>query len=71
MYGIGIFEILLIFLVRLLFFRPVEIYGLFRKMGSLFRRIKNTEDVLRKDLEAVMNNEKDGFSEVKDDDRKQ
>ena len=35
MYGIGIFEILLIFLVLLLFFRPAEIYSLFRRMGGM------------------------------------
>ena len=64
-YGIGIFEILLIFLVLLLFFKPAEIYSLFRRMGTMYRKIKKAEDDLRKDLDDMID------EEVENDDRKQ
>ncbi len=49
MYGIGIFEIFLIFLVLLLFFEPKEIYSLFRRMGTWYRKIRKAEDDLKRD----------------------
>jgi Sec-independent protein translocase protein TatA len=48
MYGIGVFEIFIIFLVLLLFFRPKEIFSLFRRMGTWYNRIKNMEKELKK-----------------------
>lgn len=47
MYGIGIFEIFLIILVMLLFFKPEEIFGLFRRLGRWYRKVKGMEDNLK------------------------
>jgi Sec-independent protein translocase protein TatA len=48
MYGIGVFEIFIIFLVLLLFFRPKEIFSLFRRVGTWYNRIKSMEKELKK-----------------------
>ena len=51
MYGLGVFEILIIFIVLLLFFRPVEIFGLFRRFGVWYNKIRRMENDLRKEWE--------------------
>ncbi len=69
MYGIGIFEIFLIFLVLLLFFRPKEIFSLFRKLGTWYNRIRRMENDLRKDWDiySAGNDETFGFDADKSD----
>jgi Sec-independent protein translocase protein TatA len=52
MYGIGIFEIFLIFLILLLFFRPAEILNIFRRLGAWYRKIRKLEDDLMKEWDA-------------------
>jgi Sec-independent protein translocase protein TatA len=49
MYGIGIFEIFIIFLVLLLFVKPEEIFSLFRKAGAWYSRIRDFEREIRED----------------------
>ena len=51
MYGIGIFEIFIIFLVLLLFFKPEEIFSLFRRAGAWYSRIRDFEVKIREDLD--------------------
>lgn len=52
MYGIGVFEIAAIFLVLILFFKPEDIYRLFRKGGQWYSRIKKTEKEIQDILES-------------------
>ena len=61
MYGIGFFEVFLVFLVLLLFFRPKEILSMFRRLGAWYRRIKNLEDELRSQWDAGIAGDTDEF----------
>ena len=61
MYGIGVFEIFLIFLVLLLFFRPKEIPGIFRRLGAWYRRIRKLEENLRNQWDAGITGDTDPF----------
>ncbi|MDA3811145.1 MAG: hypothetical protein PF518_12555 [Spirochaetaceae bacterium] len=67
MYGIGVFEVFIIFLVLLLFFRPKEIFNLFRRVGTWYSRIRNMEKELKKgwsfDSESSDKDNSFGFDE--------
>ena len=51
MYGLGISEIAVIFLVLLLFFRPEEIFSFLRKTGQWYSRVNRVQ----KDMEGLIN----------------
>ena len=51
MYGIGLLEIFIVFLVLLLFFKPKDIFSLFRKAGAWYSRLKEIEKEIREDLD--------------------
>lgn len=61
MYGIGIFEIFLVFLVLLLFFRPKEILAMFRRLGAWYRKIRKLEENLRSQWDAGLAGEMEEF----------
>lgn len=63
MYGIGLFEIILVLLVLLLFFKPAEIFSLSRRFGVWYRKMKKMEEDLKKgwDLDPKDYDEKFGF----------
>lgn len=61
MYGIGIFEIILVLLVLLLFFKPAEIFSLSRRLGVWYRKMKRIEEDLRKGWDADPGDNEDKF----------
>ena len=65
MYGLGLSEIALIFLVLLLFFRPEEIFSFLRKAGQWYSRVsrvqKNMEDLINREFSTSDEKEKFGF----------
>jgi Sec-independent protein translocase protein TatA len=57
MYGIGIFEIFIVFLVLLLFFKPRDIFRLFRKAGAWYSQFRDFEKKIREDIDFTGSSE--------------